>query len=72
MTRPLRKAHAAIWMVLPILLAVLFVAHGPAFRPGVTLEPFDNVDVYPLLAKLLGLRPEPNDGHLSGVSAGLR
>jgi predicted AlkP superfamily pyrophosphatase or phosphodiesterase len=53
-------------------MAALFLAHGPAFKPGVTLPAFDNVDVYPMLARLLGVRPEPNDGHLSGVSAGLR
>lgn len=26
LTRPLRRAHASIWMVLPILLAALIVA----------------------------------------------
>ncbi len=28
---------------------------------------FDNVDVYPLMAKLLGVKPEANDGKLSEV-----
>jgi predicted AlkP superfamily pyrophosphatase or phosphodiesterase len=37
-------------------MAALFIANGPAFRPG-TLSAFDNVDVYPLLRDLLGLRP---------------
>jgi predicted AlkP superfamily pyrophosphatase or phosphodiesterase len=41
----------------------LFVAHGPAFRRGVTVPEFDNVDLYPLLARLLGIRPQPNDGN---------
>jgi predicted AlkP superfamily pyrophosphatase or phosphodiesterase len=50
----------------------LFVAAGPAFRRGVTLEPFDNVDVYPLLAKLAGVKPEKNDGNLADMAAGLR
>ncbi len=40
----------------------LFVANGPAFKPGVTLPPFNNVDVYALLARLSGVRPEANDG----------
>ncbi len=53
-------------------MAAFFLAHGPGFRSGVTLAAFDNVDVYPMLAKLLGVRPEPNDGHLSGVAQGLR
>lgn len=37
-------------------MTALFIAHGPAFRPG-TLPAFDNVDVYPLLRDLLGLPP---------------
>ncbi len=43
----------------------LFIAHGPAFRRGVMLEPFDNVAVYPLLAKLIGVTPRENDGALA-------
>lgn len=39
-----------------------FIAHGPAFKPGSRLPVFDNVDVYPLLMKLLRLSPAPNDG----------
>jgi predicted AlkP superfamily pyrophosphatase or phosphodiesterase len=50
----------------------LFIAHGPSFRRGVSLPVFDNVDVYPLLARLLDVRPLPNDGHLSEVSGALR
>jgi predicted AlkP superfamily pyrophosphatase or phosphodiesterase len=44
-------------------MRALFVARGPAFRAGTTLAPFDNVDVYPLLAKLIGVTPAPNDGN---------
>lgn len=40
----------------------LFVAHGPAFRSGATIEAFDNVDVYSLLATLANIAPEPSDG----------
>jgi len=43
----------------------LFLARGPAFRKGVRLPAFDNVDVYSLLAHLSGLTPEKNDGTLS-------
>lgn len=43
-------------------MRALFIAHGPAFRRGAVLSPFDNVDVYPLLARLLGLPPAANDG----------
>ncbi len=52
-------------------MRALFIAHGPAFRHGVTLEPFDNVDVYPLMAKVLGVRPEPSDGVLAEVAGAL-
>jgi len=40
-----------------------FVANGPAFRHGLEIPEFDNVDVYPLLARLLGIAPAPNDGN---------
>jgi predicted AlkP superfamily pyrophosphatase or phosphodiesterase len=52
-------------------MAAVFIANGPAFRNGVTLPVFDNVSVYPLLARLLGLRPAPNDGQLSDVATAL-
>jgi predicted AlkP superfamily pyrophosphatase or phosphodiesterase len=48
-------------------MSALFVAHGPAFRHHWVEEGFDNVDVYPLLARVLGIKPEPNDGHLAEV-----
>lgn len=53
-------------------MRALFVAHGPAFRPGVALPVFDNVDVYPLLAHLVGVPPEPNDGDLEDLRPALR
>jgi predicted AlkP superfamily pyrophosphatase or phosphodiesterase len=52
-------------------MAALFIASGPAFRHGVALPAFDNVDVYPLLARLIGVKPQPNDGKLSEVAAAL-
>ena len=48
-----------------------FVAAGPAFRPGITLPAVDNVDVYPLLAHLLGVAPAPNDGTLDTFNPAL-
>jgi len=52
-------------------MAALFIAHGPAFRHGVTLKSFDNVDVYPLLAALVGVKPRPNDGNLADLAPAL-
>jgi predicted AlkP superfamily pyrophosphatase or phosphodiesterase len=40
----------------------LFVASGPAFRRGVVVPPFENVDLYGVLARVLGVIPAPNDG----------
>lgn len=45
-------------------MRAVFVAGGPDFRQGVRAPVFDNVDVYPLLAKLLGVKAEPGDGDL--------
>jgi predicted AlkP superfamily pyrophosphatase or phosphodiesterase len=53
-------------------MRALFVARGPSFRSGAVLEPFDNVDVYPLLARLLGLRAAPNDGDIAPLLPALR
>jgi len=39
-----------------------FVAWGPAIRAGVTVPPFENIHVYPLLCSLLGLKPAACDG----------
>jgi len=52
-------------------MAAVFVANGPAIRRGVVLPAFDNVSVYPLLARLVGVRPAPNDGDLRDVEAAL-
>lgn len=46
----------------PEMLAT-FIASGPAFRAGETLPTIDNVDIYPLLADLVGVDPLPNDGN---------
>jgi predicted AlkP superfamily pyrophosphatase or phosphodiesterase len=48
-------------------MRALFVAHGPAFARGVTVAPFPNVDVYPLLMTLLRLPAQLNDGHIEDV-----
>lgn len=55
----------------PTMRAV-FVAHGPSFKRGVTLPDFDNVDVYPLLARITGVKPAKGDGALTVVGRALR
>src|SRR5690606_37525365 len=56
---------------LPSMRAI-FIAHGPAFRQGVTLPGFDNVDVYPLLTRLLGIEPAEHDGEAQTLLPALR
>ena len=53
-------------------MAALFVAHGPAFRPGYVQPSFDNVDVQPLLARLLDAPAPVGDGALAPVAGMLR
>ena len=53
-------------------MRAVFVATGPGFRPRTRLPAFDNVDVYPLLAHLLRIRPAPNDGRLDPLLPALQ
>ena len=39
-----------------------FIGYGPAFKKGYLSEPFESVDVYNLMAKILKIRPAKNDG----------
>lgn len=48
-------------------MRALFIAHGPAFRKGETVPSFPNVDVYPLMTHLLGIKAQPNDGNFDAV-----
>jgi predicted AlkP superfamily pyrophosphatase or phosphodiesterase len=48
-----------------------FVAHGSAFKRGALIEPFENVQVYNLMARILGLNPAPNDGDDGLIKAAL-
>jgi hypothetical protein len=50
-------------------MRAIFIAHGPAFQRGLTVPPFRNIHVYPLLSQVLGLTPAPNDGSLDSVRA---
>ena len=43
-------------------MRAIFYAEGPDIRPGVKLKLFENVNVYPWLAEILGLDAPPNDG----------
>ncbi|HEU5457492.1 MAG TPA: ectonucleotide pyrophosphatase/phosphodiesterase [Terracidiphilus sp.] len=49
-----------------------FFAEGPDIRPGRTVLPFENVNLYPWIAHLLGLKPAKNDGNLNILAGTLR
>jgi hypothetical protein len=38
-------------------MRALFVAHGPAFKRSQTVEPIQSVDVYNVIARILGQPP---------------
>ena len=50
----------------------VFFAHGPAFRKGLAMSPFNSVDLYPLMCKLLDINPLPNNGSLKNVEMMLK
>jgi len=61
---------------MPEMKAIFFAA-GPDIRPGIALEPFENVNVYPLIAKILGLditnlKTGPVDGTLGALGGILK
>jgi predicted AlkP superfamily pyrophosphatase or phosphodiesterase len=45
-----------------LAMGATFIAAGPAFRSGYVSPPFQNIQVYDLLCRILGLKPAPNDG----------
>ncbi|KAL1210619.1 hypothetical protein V5N11_006935 [Cardamine amara subsp. amara] len=40
----------------------IFIGHGPRFRRGKKMPSFENVQIYNVVAEILGLRPAPNNG----------
>ena len=53
-------------------MRAIFFAAGPDIRPGSTLKPFENVNVYPLVARILGLDAPKVDGSLNVLSGILK
>ena len=52
-------------------MRAIFIAHGPAFKKGAVIEPFENVQIYNVMTRILGLRPAANDGDDSLATAAL-
>lgn len=50
----------------------IFYAYGPAFKTGYIQPEFSNTSVYPLMCRILGLVPAPNDGNFDEVKGMLK
>ncbi|CAH8468809.1 unnamed protein product [Dicrocoelium dendriticum] len=48
-----------------------FIASGPSFRAGETVEVVNSVDVYPLLCRLLQIAPKPHNGSFARIATEL-
>lgn len=57
--------------VVPEMKAIFFAA-GPDIVPGKTVAPFENVNLYPWIAHMLGLKAPRNDGSLNILAGTLR
>jgi predicted AlkP superfamily pyrophosphatase or phosphodiesterase len=66
-----RGGHGFNPRTMPEMKAIFFAA-GPDIRPGVQLKPFENVNIYPFLAEILGLRPPAVDGTLDVLRPALK
>lgn len=53
-------------------MRAIFIAHGPAFKQSQVIEPFENIDVYNVMAEILRLKPASNDGGDATANAALR
>ena len=49
-----------------------FIASGPAFKDGLSVNSFLNIHTYNLIAHILALNPTENDGHFDSVSVMLK
>jgi alkaline phosphatase D len=56
---------------MPEMKAIFFAA-GPDVRPGVQLKPFENVNIYPFIAQILGLHAPAVDGTLDVLRPALK
>ncbi|MBN3303899.1 ENPP7 phosphodiesterase, partial [Amia calva] len=46
-------------------MKTIFRAFGPDFKRNYLADPFDSINIYPLMCKLLGVMPEPHNGSLA-------
>ena len=66
-----RGAHG--WDPAAPAMRAVFLAMGPTINPGLVIDPVDNVDVYPFMTELLGLRAAPGiDGQPGRIGSMVR
>ncbi|HEX8290051.1 MAG TPA: ectonucleotide pyrophosphatase/phosphodiesterase [Pyrinomonadaceae bacterium] len=53
-------------------MRAIFIGHGRAFKKNLVVEPFENIQIYNLMCKILHLKPAPNDGNFWRVKHLLR
>lgn len=53
-------------------MRALFIAHGGAFKKGYIAEPFENIQIYNVMTKILKLTPAKTDGNYSVADRILR
>jgi predicted AlkP superfamily pyrophosphatase or phosphodiesterase len=70
-TKKNRGGHGFNPRTMPEMKAIFF-AGGPDIRPGVQLKPFENVNIYPFIAEILGLTPPAVDGTLDVLRPALK
>jgi alkaline phosphatase D len=68
---PIAGMHGYDPRKMPQMKASFFAA-GPDILPGKTVAPFENVNLYPWIAHILGLTPAKNDGSLNVLAGTLR
>lgn len=49
------------------LMQAIFVGAGPAFQKNLMSKPFDNIEVYSLIACILDIKPAQTDGNITHV-----
>ncbi|MGA2250848.1 ectonucleotide pyrophosphatase/phosphodiesterase [Terracidiphilus sp.] len=70
-TPPIPGAHGFDPHIMPEMKASFYAA-GPDIVSGKTVVPFENVNLYPWIAHILGLNPPPSDGDINILSKTLR
>jgi alkaline phosphatase D len=66
-----RGGHGFNPRTMPEMKAIFFAA-GPDVRSGVQLKPFENVNIYPFIAEILGLEAPAVDGTLDVLRPALK